>query len=195
MAERSKFLFRTLLFLAVGRYLALQKWRIWAPVNTYGVLTQYLANSFCERKTDAERRIWGTVCLEGVVQLYVFLLSPVASDPTNLMAVQEGPTGIRVSWIPPTPLGNTTGYRIYYSGGSSGSVDVSGGSTYNHLLTGLQNGAKYTIFIVAMSEHFFSNKVESLKNITLSELLRLVSVHEMCACPHSLHTQLLASQE
>ena len=137
----------------------------------------------------------GTVGLEVVVQRYVFLFPPVASAPTNLTTVQEGPTGIRASWTPPTPLGNTTGYRIYYSGGSNGSVDVSGGSTYNHLLTGLQNGAKYTIFIVAMSEHFFSNKVESLKNITLSELLWLVSVHGMCACPHSLHTQLLASRE
>ena len=137
----------------------------------------------------------GTVGLEVVAQLYVFLFPPVASAPTNLTAVQEGPTGIRVSWIPPTPLGNTTGYRIYYSGGSSDSVDVSGGSTYNHLLTGLQNGAKYTIIIVAMSEHFFSNKVEGLKNITLSELRRLVSVHGVCRCPHSLHTQLLASRE
>ena len=113
------------------------------------------------------------------MQLYVFLLPPVASDPTNLMAVQEGPTGIRVSWTPPTPLGNTTGYRIYYSGGSSDSVDVSGGSTDNYLLTGLQNGAQYTIIIVAKSKHFFNNKTESPYIITLSELLRLVLVHGM----------------
>ena len=76
------------------------------------------------------------------------------------MAVQESPTGIRVSWTPPTPLGDTTGYRIYYSGGSSGSVNVSGGFTDNHTLTGLQNGASYTISIVAISEHFFSEEVE-----------------------------------
>ena len=69
------------------------------------------------------------------------------------MAVQEGPTGILVSWTPPTPLGDTTGYRIYYSGGSSGSVNVSGGSTDNHPLTGLQNEASYTISIVAVSDH------------------------------------------
>ena len=83
------------------------------------------------------------------------------------MAVQEGPTGIRVSWTSPTPLGDTTGYRIHYSGGSSGSVDVSGGSTDNHLLTGLQNGASYTISIVGTSEHFFSEKME--RNISLSK--------------------------
>ena len=83
------------------------------------------------------------------------------------MAVQEGPTGIRVSWTPPTPLGDTTGYRIYYSGGNSGSVDVSGGSTEHHLLTGLQNEASYTISIVGISEHFFSEEVEV--NVTLGE--------------------------
>ena len=96
----------------------------------------------------------------------------MASAPTNLTAVQEGPTGIRVSWTPPTPLGNITGYRIYYNGGSSGSVDVSGGSTDNHLLTGLQIGASYSISIVGTSEHFFSDHVEYPNEITLSELLQ-----------------------
>ena len=105
----------------------------------------------------------------------------MASAPTNLTAVQEGLTGIQVSWTPPTPLGDTTGYRIYYSGGSSGSsgsgsgsgsgsdsgsgggssssVDVSGGSTDNHLLTDLQNGASYTISIVGTSEHLPSYRL------------------------------------
>ena len=87
------------------------------------------------------------------------ILPPVASAPTNLMAVQEGPTSIRVSWSPPTPLGDTTGYRIYYSGGSSGSEDVSDGSTDNYLLTGLQNGESYTISIVATSQHLPSESV------------------------------------
>ena len=75
------------------------------------------------------------------------------------MAVQEGPTSIRVSWSPPTPLGDTTGYRIYYSGGSSGSVNVSDGSTDNYLLTGFQNGESYDISIVATSQHFLSENV------------------------------------
>ena len=85
------------------------------------------------------------------------------------MAVQEGATGIRVSWTPRTPLGDTTGYRIYYSSGSSGSVDVSGGSTDNHTLTGLQNGASYTISIVGTSEHFFSDRVDLPNSVPLSE--------------------------
>ena len=74
------------------------------------------------------------------------------------MAVQEGLTSIRVSWSPPTPLGDTTGYRIYYSDSdSSDSVDVSGGSTDNYLLTGLEMEATYTISIVAVSEHLPSD--------------------------------------
>ena len=87
------------------------------------------------------------------------------------MAVQEGLTSIRVSWSPPTPLGDTTGYRIYYSGGSSGSADVSGGSTDNFLLTGLQNTESYTIFIVATSQHFFSDIVTVVQDFPLSETL------------------------
>ena len=94
---------------------------------------------------------------------------PVASAPTNLMAVQEGPTSIRVSWSPPTPLGNTTGYRIYYSGGSSGSEDVSDGSTDNYLLTGLQNGEIYTISIVAISQHLPSESIPADMEVMLGE--------------------------
>ena len=96
---------------------------------------------------------------------------PVASAPTNLMAVQEGPTSIRVSWSPPTPLGDTTGYRIYYSGGSSGSVNVSDGSIDNYLLTGLQNGESYTISIVATSQHLPSDTL--VINIPLCKSISL----------------------
>ena len=46
-------------------------------------------------------------------------------------------------------------------------MDVSGGSTDSHLLTGLQNGASYTISNAGTSEHFFSEDVEV--NITLGE--------------------------
>ena len=93
------------------------------------------------------------------------------------MAVQEGPTSVRVSWTPPTSLRNTTGYRIYYNNGSSGSVDTSGGLTDNHLLTGLQNGASYTISIVGTSEHFFSDSLDYPNSIPLSELLNSYVLH------------------
>ena len=104
----------------------------------------------------------------------VRIFLPVASAPTSVMAVQEGLTSIRVSWSPPTPLGDTTGYRIYYiySGGSSGSEDVSDGSTYNYLLTGLQNGASYNIYIVASSQHLFSVDMVALdQEVILGEIL------------------------
>ena len=79
--------------------------------------------------------------MQSMVKL-IKVVGPVA--PTNLMVVQEGLTSIRVSWSPPTPLGDTTGYRIYYSDSdSSDSVDVSGGSIDNYLLTGLVMGAIY----------------------------------------------------
>ena len=73
------------------------------------------------------------------------------------MAVQDGPTSIRVTWTPPSPLGDTTGYRLLATGyrisytaggGSSGSVAVDGGNTNSHTLMGLTNGEIYTISIV-----------------------------------------------
>ena len=84
----------------------------------------------------------------------------VASAPTSVMAVQEGLTSVRMSWSPPTPLGDTTGYRIYYSGYNSGYVNVTGGSTDNYLLTGLQNGSIYTISLVATSLHLSSAAID-----------------------------------
>ena len=93
----------------------------------------------------------------------------VASVPTDLMAVQQSPTGVQVSWTPPTPLKNATGYRIYYYSGSNHSVHVNNGSTKSYLLTGLQNSASYNISIVATSEHFFSDYVIYPQPIHLGE--------------------------
>ena len=88
------------------------------------------------------------------------------------MAVQESPTAIRVSWTPLTPLGNTSGYIIYYSGGSRGRVDVTDGETDSYLLTDLQNGDSYNISIVGKSAHFFSERVFYPSSLPLSELLQ-----------------------
>ena len=59
-----------------------------------------------------------------------------------MTGVQSGPTSIRVTWTPPSPLGDTTGYRLDYTngGGISGSVYISGGSTNSYTLTGLTSG-------------------------------------------------------
>lgn len=107
------------------------------------------------------------------VAYYCIYAHAGASAPSNVVAVQEGPTGIRVFWIPPTPLGKTRGYRIYYSGGSSGSVDVSGGHIKNHVLTGLLSRANYTISIVGTSQHFPSDKVDYPYAIFLSKYCSL----------------------
>ncbi|CAI8028403.1 Receptor-type tyrosine-protein phosphatase F, partial [Geodia barretti] len=86
----------------------------------------------------------------------------VASAPTNLtLEVQSGGTSVLLTWIPPDPLGDTTGYRISFTGGgSSGSVDVGGGSTNNYTLTGLIRGETYDISIVGTSDHISSESVE-----------------------------------
>ena len=96
-----------------------------------------------------------------VVAHIKFGCSTSSSAPTNLMAVvQEDLTSVELSWSPPV-LGGTTGYRIYYIGGSSGSEDVSGGSTDNFLLTGLQNGTTYNISII--QTHAPANNVAILR--------------------------------
>ena len=99
-----------------------------------------------------------------------------ASAPTNLMAVQVGPTGIRVFWTPPTPLRFTSGYRISYSGGNSRSVHVNGGSTDNYLLTGLHNRERYSLSIMGTSHHFSSEHVDLSNSIFLGEFTKLYLV-------------------
>ena len=76
-----------------------------------------------------------------------------ASPPSGVTAVRDGPTSIMVSWTPPSPLGDTSGYRIYYTraGSSSDSVDVDGGNTNSRTLMGLTNGETYTISIAGRS--------------------------------------------
>ena len=85
----------------------------------------------------------------------------VASAPSNLMfEVRSDGTSVLLTWTPPSPLGDTTGYRIDYSGGSSGSEDVSGGSTNSYTLMDLTSGATYTITIVGTSEHVSSRSAQ-----------------------------------
>ena len=109
--------------------------------------------------------------------ILVTLCLTVASAPSDLTAVQTGPTSVLVSWSPPDPLGDTTGYRIDYTDGSSNdSVTVDGGSTDSHTLTSLQNGATYTISIVATSAGIPSETVTTDMAVGLrkSELLELL---------------------
>ena len=76
-----------------------------------------------------------------------------ASPPSGATAVQDGPTSIRVSWTPPSPLGDTSGYRIYYTraGGSSDSVNIDSGNANSRTLMSLTNGETYTISVAGTS--------------------------------------------
>ena len=88
------------------------------------------------------------------------------------MAVQDGLISIRVTWTPPSPLGDTTGYRISYTGGggSSDSVDVDGGNTNSHTLMGLTNGETYTISIMGTSSILSSAPVKA-GTVTMSKAM------------------------
>ena len=86
----------------------------------------------------------------------------VAFPPTHLTyEIQDDFTSILLMWVPPSPLGDTTGYRISYNavGGSSNSVDISDGTTSKYILSDLEKGKDYNISIVGTSDHFFSMSV------------------------------------
>ena len=84
-----------------------------------------------------------------IVYLYI-----VATSPTDLMVKQDGLTSIDVSWTPPTPLGDTTGYIIYYTNDdNTDSVVIDGGSIDDYTLSDLKENTQYTISIVATSQH------------------------------------------
>ena len=91
------------------------------------------------------------------------------SPPTDVTAVQDGPTSITVTWTPPPyPVDGITGYKISFTGGSSGSEAVSGGNTTSHTLTGLTNGQTYTISIVALTNGLSSAPVQATVGLGMS---------------------------
>ena len=101
---------------------------------------------------------------------YSQLLFAVASPPTDLSTIQQNITTILLSWIPPIPMGDTTGYKVIYDDGSySDSVTVGDGNTDNVLLTGLVSGASYIISLIATSEHLSSTSITT--QVTLSKTL------------------------
>ena len=110
----------------------------------------------------AQQGVESTHCFCTLIT-YQNLTPPGTQPPTDVAGVQDGSTSIRVTWTPPSPLGDTTGYRIHYTngGGSSDSQTVSGGNTMTHTLTGLTNGETYTISIVATSSALPSSPVQT----------------------------------
>ena len=95
---------------------------------------------------------------------YVFI--PGGSPPTGLTASRSSSTTVEVSWTPPSPLGDTTGYIIRYTNllsEANDSVSISGASTDNYMLTGVSSTAEYNISIVGTSQHLPSNSVSVCK--------------------------------
>ena len=84
----------------------------------------------------------------------------VPPPPTNVTYVKESDTTLNVSWSPPTPLEDVTGYMIYYSGsdGRVGGVNISNGWTNSYLLTSFQTEVN-SVSIVALSQHLPSEVV------------------------------------
>ena len=95
------------------------------------------------------------ITLEGTTQyvtntsLFSVTLCTGTSPPSDVEAVQHGPTSIIVTW---TASSDATGYRISYTSDSdSGSREV-GGSATSLTLSDLKNGETYSISIVATSQ-------------------------------------------
>ena len=119
-----------------------------------GVYVCTVSNSISTTASSGQN-IKGTYDTEGQGEMVILVLFPtVASSPTNVVVTQETATSFRLSWTPPSPLGDTTGYTISYTGGgSSGSVNVAGGSTDSISLTGIDSGETYTISLIGRSRH------------------------------------------
>ena len=96
--------------------------------------------------------------------------------PTDVTAVQNGPTSIRITWTPPSPLGRTTGYTIFYTGGgSNGSVLVDDRNSNSLTLANLNNGETYTISIAStVSVGLLSVTIEALP-VDLGKLHTIVN--------------------
>ena len=95
-------------------------------------------------------------------------LPTVASGPTGMEVKQEDPTSVRVSWLPPSPPGHTTGYTILYSTGERADTrEISGAGVSEARLAGLVVGGEYSISLLATSQHLPSETV----TVTLQLLL------------------------
>ena len=111
------------------------------------------------------------ICLANSVWLVYFFpyTSPETSPPSDVEAVQDGATSIRVTWRTSC---EATGYRISYTRGggvSGGSEDLDASST-SWKLTGLVNGATYIISVVTISLHQLTSSPVT-KHVTLSMML------------------------
>ena len=88
----------------------------------------------------------------------------MVGDPTLTSLEQIALTTVRVTWSPPSGEATVTGYIVHYRMGGMKTVSSSSTSTD---ITGLTNGATYTISVEATSQHLSGESGEML--ITLRE--------------------------
>ena len=81
---------------------------------------------------------------------------------------------MRVSWDPPSPPGNTVGYRVSYNLSTATDIDISDVSTTSTTLTGLENRNYYTISVVGLSEHLQSEVINATIYLGSYVLVRLI---------------------
>ena len=122
--------------------------------------------------------------------VYFKLFTKVAAAPTKLEAVQVNSTSVHIHWIPPSPLNSTTGYNIYYyveDRVSEGNlITVNNASADSFVLTGLQSGVKYTISLVATSQHLTSNPISTSLQLLSGESVRykFMIINIYCTAPY-----------
>ena len=92
----------------------------------------------------------------------------VASAPGSLSLKQDGKTNVIVSWTVPTPPGDTTGYRVYYTTDNMIETSIETNSS-PITLTSLEPLNEYNISVVGLSEHFSS--VPIISSIFLGQFI------------------------
>ena len=86
----------------------------------------------------------------------------MATAPQHVSLVQNNESSINVTWDPPNPPGDTTGYRVFYRQGTmTKSKTVTGASSTFTVLNDLQPGCAYNISVAGLSEHLPSDIVTS----------------------------------
>ena len=96
------------------------------------------------------------------------------SPPSDVEAVQHGPTSIIVTW---TASSDATGYRISYTSDSDSGSEEVGGSATSLTLSGLKNGETFSISIVATSPDRLTSSPIT-RDVTLRERER----ESVCVC-------------
>ena len=84
----------------------------------------------------------------------------MAGSPTLTSLNQISSTAVRVMWSPPSEGATVTGYIIHYKTGGSVGTEADPSSSTSTVISGLTNGATYTISVEATSQHLSGESEE-----------------------------------